>query len=63
MLALSEYIVIVAGIVLAGGYFFRDSLFGESKSTQHEPPQVNTGGGDSRDFVSKMKDTVRTTLS
>ena len=59
MSGLSEYIVILAGVVLAGGYFFRDSLFGESKSKPSEPP-VNTGGGDSRDFVSKMKATVRT---
>jgi hypothetical protein len=63
MSVLSEYIVIVAGVVLAGGYFFRDSLFKrESKSTNNEP-LVNTGGGDARDFVSKMKATVRTTLS
>lgn len=62
MAGLSEYIVIVAGVVLAGGYFFRESLSRESKPTQHESP-VNTGGGDARDFVSKMKATVRTSLS
>ena len=59
MSALSEYIVILAGVVLAGGYFFRDSLFGESKAKPSEPP-VHANGGDSRDFVSKMKATVRT---
>ena len=54
MSALSEYI---AGVVLASGVFLRDSLFGQSKSTPSVPP-VN--GADSRDFVSKMKATVRT---
>jgi hypothetical protein len=61
MSGLSEYVVIIAGVVLAGGYFFRDTLFGESKTTHRDPP-VNTGAGDSRDFVSKMKTGVRTVL-
>lgn len=64
MSALSEYVIIIVGVVLAGGYFFRDTLFAEAKppptANGHSGKQVNTSGGDPRDFVAKMKGGVST---
>lgn len=61
MSALSEYVVIIVGVVLAGGYFFRDSLFSEAKPPPTvQAKQANTDGGDPRDFVAKMKSGVST---
>lgn len=64
MSALSEYVVIIIGVVLAGGYFFRDSLFSEAKppptANGHASKQVNTSGSDPRDFVAKLKAGVST---
>jgi len=64
MSALSEYIIIIVGVVLAGGYFFRDTLFSEAKppptANGHGGKQVNASAGDPRDFVAKMKAGVST---
>lgn len=61
MASSSDIIVLTVGLVLAALYLFRDQLFSASKpkTTPITAPKGNVGGGNPRDFVAKMKESVR----
>lgn len=62
----SDVVVLGLGVVLAALYLFKDSIFTASKSkTVPVAPTkgVANGGGNPRDFIAKMKDSVSPLLA
>lgn len=57
----SDIFILALGVVLAALYLFRDQLFAASKPTSVPVSQTkaSNGSGNPRDFVAKMKETVR----
>ena len=56
----SDIVVLAVGIVLATVYLFRDTLFAPSKPKSVPLPTSKgaAGGGNPRDFITKMKEGV-----
>ena len=57
----SDVIILGLGVVLAGVYLFRDTLFAAAKpkAAPAVSAKVANGSGNPRDFIAKMKEGVR----
>ena len=60
----SDVVILGLGIVLAGLYLFKDSIFPSKSSSVPVVPSkaIANGSGNPRDFVAKMKEAVRVRL-
>lgn len=62
----SDVAIITVGLVVAGLYLFRDSLFSGNKSSSISVPSASkfaeNGSGNPRDFIAKMKAGVRSLI-
>lgn len=57
----SDILILALGVVLAAIYLFRDQLFAASKpKVSPIAAKAANGSGNPRDFVTKMKEGVRT---
>lgn len=63
MSSASDVVILGLGVVLAGLYLFKDQIFSSKASKVPVVPSKSAanGGGNPRDFVAKMKETVRPT--
>lgn len=61
----SDVVVLAIGIVLAAVYLFRDAIFAATKPKAVPVPSSKSaaGGGNPRDFIAKMKEGVRFSVS
>lgn len=62
----SDVVILGLGVVLAALYLFKDQLFSQSKASNVPSAPVKglaNGGGNPRDFIAKMKESVSDRLS
>ena len=59
----SDLFAIIVGLVLGGLYLFKDSIFSPKVKEAPVPARTLEPSADSRDFVAKLKQTVRIQMS